>query len=155
MKCKNCGKEGDGNFCAYCGVSMQTGWRYRELSAKEFDEYNNHPVIRGHYDLIAKEMELYSAVTKSKNYFGAAAEQFIALANEDIKLARLFYDLAEKYKQPLPEYYSFKRLAVLYEHRGEYKNAIGVCEAAIYCHFDDDGTKGGMQARLERLKKKV
>lgn len=155
MKCKKCGKEGDGNFCAYCGASMRDGWRYKDLNETEFWQYNNHPVIRGHYDFIGKEMELYSAVTKSKDYFGVTAEQFITLANEDIKLARLFYDLTKKYRQPLPVYYSFKQLAILYERRGEYKKAIGVCEAAIYCHFDDDGTKGGMQARLETLRKKV
>ena len=154
MICKNCGEEGTGNYCAYCGASMQTGWRYKELSSEEFLEYHNHSVILRHYALIAEEMALYSAVTKSKDYFGNVAERFIALAHEDIKLARLFYDLSKKYRQPLPEYYTFKHLSILYERRGEYNKAIDICEAAIYFHFEYDGTKGGMPTRLERLKKR-
>ena len=30
MFCPNCGKPGDGHFCAYCGVSMETGWHQKK-----------------------------------------------------------------------------------------------------------------------------
>lgn len=153
MFCPNCGKPGDGHFCAYCGVSMETGWRYADLDGKAFDAFQNAPVLRLHYALLEKEMELYPKTTKARDYFGHAAEQFIDLAMHDMVIARDFYALNRKYKQPLPEYYTFKHLSALYEKRREYDKAIAVCQKSLAEGYRADGTKGGMQGRLERLKK--
>ena len=39
--------------------------------------------------------------------------------------------------------------------RGEYENAISICQQAINMGFDNDKTKGGMQGRIARLCKKA
>ena len=153
MFCPNCGKEGNGNFCGYCGVSMETGWRYVELEDEQFDKFHFAPAMKKHYALIEKEMELYSQITKARDYFGLEAKQFICLAEQDIAIARNIYELCKRYKQPLPGCYSFKNLAILYENRREYDNAISVCKKAIADGYRFDGTKGGMQGRIEKLQK--
>lgn len=153
MFCPNCGKPGDGHFCAYCGVSMETGWRYVDLEPEAFLAFQNAAVLRLHYALMEKEMELYPRITKARDYFGLAAEQFISLAMRDMAIARDFYALNRKYKQPLPEYYTFKHLAILYENRREYDKAIAVCQKSLVEGYRSDGTKGGMQGRLDRMKK--
>lgn len=66
-----------------------------------------------------------------------------------------YYEDQFKYQYNIPRYPSFKELAILYEKEGDYKSAIGVCKEAIEVGQADDGTKGGMAARIERLKKKV
>mgnify|MGYP004511383283 CR=1 FL=1 len=153
MFCPNCGKLGDGNFCVYCGAPMETNWQYADLEGKAFDAFQNAPVLRLHYALLEKEMALYPKITKARDYFGHAAEQFIGFAMRDMAIARDFYALNRKYKQPLPEYYTFKHLAILYENRREYDKAIAVCQKSLAEGYRSDGTKGGMQGRLDRLKK--
>lgn len=153
MFCPNCGKEGNGNFCGYCGVSMETGWRYLELNEKQFYEFQFSPVLKKHYDLTTKENELYNQITKARDYFGIEAEQFICLAEQDIAIARNIYELCKRYKQPLPGCYSFKNLAILYENRREYDNAISVCKKAIADGYRFDGTKGGMEGRIKKLQR--
>ena len=49
----------------------------------------------------------------------------------------------------------FKRLAILYEKEGNIHQAITVCHHALSFGFSDDGTKGGIQGRLDKLMKKV
>lgn len=53
-----------------------------------------------------------------------------------------------------PRIPAFKRLAIIYEQRGEYQQAIEVCERAIDLGLSD-GTKGGFEGRLERIMKKL
>lgn len=61
-----------------------------------------------------------------------------------------FHELHDSY------YYStFKRLAIIYEKQKRYREAIKVCENAIALDATNDGTDGGMQSRLARLKKKL
>ena len=45
------------------------------------------------------------------------------------------------------------RLSMAYEKAECYNSAISICNEAI-AHGYTDGTKGGFEARLERLKKK-
>lgn len=49
---------------------------------------------------------------------------------------------------------SFERLAIIYEQQGLYQEAIGVCELARQYRLED-GTKGGFEGRLKRLRKKM
>lgn len=49
----------------------------------------------------------------------------------------------------------FKTLAIINEKSGNLKNAIWFCEYAISLGLNDDGTKGGMEGRLSKLKKKA
>ena len=153
MFCPNCGKPGEGHFCVYCGVSMETGWRYVDLEPEAFLAFQNAAVLRLHYALMEKEMELYPRITKARDYFGLAAEQFISLAMRDIEISGSVYALCRAYKQPLPGCYAFKNLSILYENRQEYDKAIDVCRKSLSEGYRFDGTKGGMQGRLDRLKK--
>ena len=49
----------------------------------------------------------------------------------------------------------FKTLAIIYEKSGNLNNAIWACEYALSLGLDKDGTKGGMEERLSKLKKKA
>ena len=49
----------------------------------------------------------------------------------------------------------FKRLAIIYEKEGDFEKAINTCVLALSFNLDDDGTKGGIIGRIERLKKKA
>lgn len=48
---------------------------------------------------------------------------------------------------------SYKRLAILYEKTNRYSDAIKICESALKFN-QEDGTKGGFKARIEKLRKK-
>jgi len=50
---------------------------------------------------------------------------------------------------------AFKRLAIIYEKNKEYDKAILVSQRAISFGNQNDGTDGGFEARIEKLKKKI
>ena len=54
----------------------------------------------------------------------------------------------------LPGASTFQQYATLLTERGEFDRAIQVCEKAI-AYGLDDGTKGGYEGRIERIKKKA
>ena len=54
----------------------------------------------------------------------------------------------------LPRVPTFQYLATVYTEDNEYEKAIEVCEKAIAFGLND-GTKGGYQGRIERIKKKA
>lgn len=49
----------------------------------------------------------------------------------------------------------FKRLAIMYEKEGELQTAMLFCDYALSLGYNEDGTKGGMQGRLDKLRKKA
>ena len=52
----------------------------------------------------------------------------------------------------MPSVPTFRNLAILLTEQGKFQEAINVCHRAI--NFDvDDGTEGGFEARIERIKK--
>ncbi|WP_285395977.1 hypothetical protein [Lysinibacillus sp. fls2-241-R2A-57] len=50
--------------------------------------------------------------------------------------------------------FPFKRLAILYEKQGRVQDAISVAEEALIYNLND-GTKGGYEGRIEKLKRKA
>jgi tetratricopeptide (TPR) repeat protein len=54
----------------------------------------------------------------------------------------------------LPRVPTFQYLATVYTEDGEYEKAMEVCEKAIAFGLND-GTKGGYEGRIERIKKKM
>ena len=54
----------------------------------------------------------------------------------------------------IPRFPSFKTLAIIYEKEKDYDNAIKICQLAIDEGQGNDRTKGGMNGRIEKLKKK-
>ena len=49
----------------------------------------------------------------------------------------------------------FKRLSIMYEKEGDLQTAMLFCDYALSLGYEDDGTKAGMNGRLEKLKKKA
>ena len=60
----------------------------------------------------------------------------------------------KRYEEPVPRTDAYKHLAKLYEKQGNLNAAARICADAIKAGFPDDGTKGGMQGRLDKLVKK-
>ena len=56
---------------------------------------------------------------------------------------------------PMPRIDSFKKMAMCYEIKENYAAAIEVCERAIKVGQSNDGTKGGMVGRIDKLKAKA
>lgn len=118
--------------------------------------YHSNPIIRKHYTYISEIKDLYSALTKSKNFSSQQADYIIELCKKDIAYANQFITISKQYSIDIPSnYYSFKILAMIYEKRAKYEDAINVCQQAIDYGFTSDGTKGQMPARLERLQNKL
>jgi hypothetical protein len=61
--------------------------------------------------------------------------------------------LLKQEKGRMPSIPTFKHLATILTEDGEFEQAVGVCEMAIR-HGVKDGTKGGFEARIERIRKK-
>ena len=79
----------------------------------------------------------------------------------DVKTQQKEYNA--KYKTARPEtpdfdfvtVEPFKRLAIMYEKEGELQIAMLFCDYALSLGYNDDGTKNGMQGRLDKLRKKA
>lgn len=54
----------------------------------------------------------------------------------------------------LPRVTTFQKYATFLTEQGQYRRAIEVCEVAL-AHGLHDGTKGGFEARIEKIKKKA
>lgn len=121
-------------------------------------------LVQHHFDLIEKIGMAYTVANNLKLPNSPEMDYVIQLCKEDIALA-------DQYKQywdecnatgywdngsmrSLPEYSSFKRLAIIYEKRKEYDEAIAVCQRAIELGYFRDGTEGQMPGRIARLIKK-
>lgn len=124
-------------------------------SSIKFYRYMSSPIKNKHFACLEKEIELYKKVCQTGDCNGDAARELINVCNDDISIATDFYNLCMACDEPVPNYAAFKYLAMLFEKRGEYRAAISVCEVAIAKGYSDDGTKGGMYGRIERLKKKI
>ena len=124
-----------------------------ELDIDDYYRFQNEKVNRQHYKNLATLLECYKKITATKDYFGTTADKLIKLCEEDIKVAPDFIKLYQKYNQEIPSYPAFKKLAMLYEKRGEFDCAATVCVEAIRLGFVEDGTKGTMYGRLEKLLK--
>ena len=128
---------------------------YKEPSAAQYNEYMNSPIKNAHYNYLTREIDLYKKICQSEDYKGRVADELIKVCNEDIAISTNFYKLSERCNYPIPLYPAFKYLAMLFEKREEYQEAINVCKLAIAKGYSDDDTKSGMQGRIARLEKKM
>lgn len=132
---------------------------------KEWDELNEkyEKVIIMHYKLLEKIRMNYTIVNNLGDVFSPQMEAVIQDCKRDIAIAQEFYNYckeeAKHDKEPIenhiPEYESFKRLAIIYEKRKEYEKALEVCQKAIDIGFYKDGTPGQIPGRMARLYKKI
>jgi tetratricopeptide (TPR) repeat protein len=79
---------------------------------------------------------------------------FKKLANEHVEKFDPIREQLIKEIGILPRVPTFQYLATVYTEDNEYEKAIDVCEKAIAFGLND-GTKGGYQGRIERIKKKA
>lgn len=108
-------------------------------------------VVDKHYSLLEKFEDAY------KN---GKLEKTIQLCKEDISLVDdlseywdAFVRLGDINGRPL--FPAYKRLAIVYEKQGRIEDAIKVCEDAIRAGYSKDGTSGGMEVRVKKLRGKL
>ena len=79
----------------------------------------------------------------------------------DVKTQQKEYNAKYKMAFPSATVYDFvtvepfKRLAIMYEKEGNLQYAMLFCDYALSLGYNDDGTKGGMKGRLDKLRKKA
>lgn len=85
----------------------------------------------------------------------ALAEMFVKsqLEIQDVRVANGWSEQKDA-ADVLPNFPTFKRLAIIYEKQKKYDEAIAVCQRAIELGFPKDGTDGQMPGRIARLMKK-
>ncbi len=89
-------------------------------------------------------------------YTGERAEKFIELCQKNIKDFYTWSEIGFKYGETIPPNVpAFKRLAMIYEKRGQFEESVSICKEAIKCGAYSDGSKGGMKGRLARMIKKA
>lgn len=98
--------------------------------------------------------ELIDLYYKQRDTIPRALNKCIRYCEEDIEWFRKHKQDLIKELGRMPLIPSFSRLAIIYEKQGKFKKAAGICKKAIGNGLND-GTKGGFEARLERLKKKI
>lgn len=116
--------------------------------------------VESHFKYLDMINDRYRSANQKEDPFSPAMDEVIALCKQDIALAASVYTHFTKEglgtnDKPMVVYPSFQRLAIIYEKRGMYEEAMAVCEQAIEKGFPDDGTKGGMPARLDKMKKQI
>lgn len=140
------------------GMIAQMVWKsgHRELAEsvfqKSLEAEDDNPTDR-HFVYVNWEKLLYKRRDKDPE----ALEKCIELCKKDI--AQVDEVLPKLKRTPNGreinvDYYSFRRLAIIYEKQGEYEKAIEVCNKALE-HNVFANTKMGWEGRKEKLKKKV
>ncbi|ELY39849.1 tetratricopeptide repeat protein [Natronorubrum tibetense] len=85
-----------------------------------------------------------------------AIENCIKYCKEDIDHIDEFLSVLDQDSNidHLPSIPSFKRLAIIYERQGKYRDAVEICEMALERGLTD-GTKGGFEGRKQRLQSQI
>lgn len=126
-------------------------------------------LVDRHYKLMEEIGVAYTVANNLSLPNSAEMECVVNLCKKDIELAEGFKQYWSEHNQAmirtefcdsadisnaLPNYPSFKRLAIIYERQKRYDEAIAVCQRAIYLGFSNDGTEGQMPGRIARLLRK-
>ena len=122
-------------------------------------ERNTNDVISLHFtynqliDLYYKQRDEWeNALENCKKYCIKSIEHTPKFLSKDKRDHEKLYD-GERAEYTPPLIPSFKRLAIIYEKEKRYGDAIEVCKKALRFNLRD-GTKGGFEGRIQRLKKK-
>jgi|GEM_PF-2231614 len=117
-------------------------------------------IIGKHFKLIEKIRTDYvianNSPTKKINI-----DSVIKLCEEDIDLASEYMEyckeIAEIWNEPLekhvPSYYSFQRLAIIFEKQNKINEAIAICDCSINLGFYKDDSSGMIERRTRLIKK--
>lgn len=126
-------------------------------------EKEYRPIFKKHEMLMEQIGAAYAIANELKTPDSPEIDHVIALCREDIALApqiREYWkkrdDIFKNEESSVPKNYpTFSRLAIIYEKRKEYQNAIDVCSQAVELGFTSDRTEGGMIGRAARLTRKL
>lgn len=108
--------------------------------------------IEAYYRTLQVIEETWSVLLKENAFSTAKGDDYIKLCRQNINELDELLKITNRPAPPLIP--AYKRLAMLYEKRRNYEEAIFVCQEAISKGITGDGTKGGMEGRIERLKGK-
>lgn len=117
-------------------------------------------VIRRVADLTERCDEMYSSCVKTGAWNSSSAQKLVGMLLECTSLSeqdKAYWVEEGKISHthyPHTYYKPYIILAKVYEKQGHYDKAIATCREAIKKGYTDDGTKGGMRGRIERLEKK-
>lgn len=107
-----------------------------------------------YYNTLHKIQDTSKRINHKKKYHTLTAMRHILLCKKAIRMTSSVSNAFKSMGESTPEFPAFRYLAIIYEKRGEYHKAVHVCKDAIRRGLIADGTKGGMIARVERLKKR-
>lgn len=139
-------------------------WLYRRSKKKKVSRYSADSImqepnfIAQHFAYNERIGQMYSVAKAKGDPHSKQMNKVIEACKKDIALAeqcRDYWRKTDKSLRSLPRYPSFSRLAIIYERRREYEEAIRVCRLALRMGYDDDGTEGGFPGRIARLTKKI
>ena len=147
------------------------GYFFEETTDDDLDEFfkltkiqeKYEKVTTMHFKLLERIRMNYTIANNLGDVFSPQMDSVIQDCKRDIAIAQEFYNYCKEeanyYNEPVsnyvPQYESFKRLAIIYEKRKEYEKALEVCQKAIDIGFYKDGTPGQIPGRMARLYKKI
>lgn len=108
--------------------------------------------IETYYHTLQTIEETWSVLLKENAFSTAKGDDYIKLCRQNINELDELLKITNRPAPPLIP--AYKRLAMLYEKRHNFEEAIFVCQEAISKGITGDGTKGGMEGRIKRLKSK-
>jgi tetratricopeptide (TPR) repeat protein len=119
--------------------------------------------VAKNYVLAEKCLKEATSVTKDKDKLHVLYEEMLELyykqrEEDEIAITKCIEmckkDIALFKADSFDSNESFKRLAIIYENQGKITDAIEIATLAM-AYGLSDGTKGGFEGRLEKLKKKL
>lgn len=136
------------------GALVESDDRHQAAFSGDFNRmlkqlYNKGDPIDTHFLYLGLVGQTYSRRKEPK-----ARELFKKLAIEHVEAFDTICRPLMNEFNILPRVPTFQYLATVYTEDGEYEKAIEVCEKAIAFGLND-GTKGGYEGRIERIKKKM
>mgnify|MGYP002855495927 CR=1 FL=1 len=112
---------------------------------------------KSYFENMDKLESMWAVVSNLRAYYSEAASELETLCYQNISEYHSMIAFEKifnpDYVQP-PRVPAYVRLAMLYEKREDYVNAIDVCVAAIKAGATADGTNGKMYGRLARMIRK-
>lgn len=143
----------------------------RQRKSRAWQEVHDkwEPITAKHQQLTETIGVAYTVASNQETFDNPQMQHVIDLCLEDITLAEPFIESLKEIQKVretngwskekdvtmrLPNYPSFKRLAIIYEKQKRYDDAIAICQHAIELGFVSDGTSGQMPGRIARLQRK-
>ena len=115
-------------------------------------------IIKRHNRISAKISRVNAAAREFGDISGPEMQEVVELCKKDILDAPALVEYAYKWAAMqgsdtvfMPTYYSFRRLAGIYEKQGKYEEAIDICEQAIRLGLDTADPKVNLAKRREKL----